>query len=103
MDGHQPDGVHMESACRDLTKIALLGEQNELAHAVEDTLDRRAGAERSAVADEIQKLPDGNRLHPLTHTISSRVLGEQIGPIEQISGEPTPGRRAGYSLNIGRE
>ena len=42
VDGHQAHGVHLQRCLRDLTQIALLREQDEIADAVERRMDRRS-------------------------------------------------------------
>ena len=46
MHRHQPHGIQMQRGGRDLAQIALLGQQDELAHTIQRPLDRQAAADR---------------------------------------------------------
>ena len=90
MDGHQADGIHVKSRGRNLAKIALFGEKNELPHPVKSALDGSARAERAAIADEVEKLPKRHRPHAVAHGVENGKTCENVGSIEQIGRKEFP-------------
>jgi hypothetical protein len=74
MHGHDPHRIHMECRGRNLAKITLFREQDELPHTIQDLLDRQPRSRRGLLADEVEELPDGNGPHPIGDGFATNLL-----------------------------
>ena len=70
--GHQPDRIHVQDAGGDLSQIALLGEEDELADPVKRPLNGRARPCGAPLANKIEELPDGDSPHAVRHSVAGR-------------------------------
>ena len=79
---HQTHGIQVEGRGRNLPQIALLGEKNKLADAVEGAPDRQPRSSWASLAHEVQELPHGDRSHPRRHSGRTRHLADKVRPVE---------------------
>ena len=58
---HEPHGVHVQRARRDLSEVSFFCEEDELPHAIERSLNSQSRSDWTLLAHEIEKLPDRQR------------------------------------------